>query len=430
MSSGSKNDGHPSPPGGDAGAPATWLPNLVGGVSIWKLAVDLNEPKFFDGRLLVPETEGSDSLPVTVRWDLANLLPLDQAQALYPADVAAAMTEFQAALARVAKVFATPDSGFDKYKAAFTVPSVDADGGASYFYSPDNKKLHVINWGASPRSMAGRAEYVFGYEDWGKALASAGVAAGSVSALAAVAPGVAAATTAADPRKDEKKDEKKDKKDDGKKRAWWMWPLFALIALALVLLAVLFLKACDEQTKLGNPDGGEAGAEASADGASDGAAAGDGASEGGDAAGLGDAGADASGADAAGDAMADASGDAGKDGGKDAGKDGSTASDDDDDDDDTDSDIEIGPDGKPVPGGKVTVTFGGAPGGQLATAKKGPHRRHFQAEATKWRISAGNDRVTRSEARGKRFDVWLAPNKTFQGVGVEWQDRSGKWHVH
>ena len=54
----------------------TWLPNLVGGVSIWKLAVDLNEPKFFDGRLLVPETEGSESLPVTVRWDLTGLTPL------------------------------------------------------------------------------------------------------------------------------------------------------------------------------------------------------------------------------------------------------------------------------------------------------------------------------------------------------------------
>ena len=35
------------------GPNATWLPNLVGGVSIWKLAVDLNEKKFFDGSLLV-----------------------------------------------------------------------------------------------------------------------------------------------------------------------------------------------------------------------------------------------------------------------------------------------------------------------------------------------------------------------------------------
>src|SRR6201999_758151 len=31
---------------------ATFLPNLVGGVSIWKLARDLNEEKFFDKSLL------------------------------------------------------------------------------------------------------------------------------------------------------------------------------------------------------------------------------------------------------------------------------------------------------------------------------------------------------------------------------------------
>ena len=31
---------------------------------------------------------------------------------------------------------------------------------------------------------------------------------------------------------------------------------------------------------------------------------------------------------------------------------------------------------------------------------------------------------------GKRFDVWLAKGKTFQGVGVEWADKSGKWHAH
>jgi hypothetical protein len=417
------------------GPNATWLPNLVGGVSIWKLAVDLNEPKFFDGRLLVPETEGSESLPVTVRWDLTNLLPLSEARAKHPAEVAAAITDFQTALGRVAKVFSTPDSGFDKYKAAFTVPSVEADNGGNYFYSPEKKKLYVINWGASPRSMAGRAEYVFGYEDWGKAFNDKGggaAGAGSVSALAAAgavgAAGAAAAVAAADPKKDDKKDPKKEKKDDGKKRPWWMWPLFALIAIALILLALFLLKACEEQKNLGNADGGEGGAEAAADGSNDSAAAGDGANEaGGDAAGAGDAIADAmaeAGADAAG-------ADAGKDGGKDAGKDGSTGStSDDDDDDDTDSDIEIGPDGKPVPGGKVTITYGGAPGGQLTTAKKGPHRRHFQAEAVKWRISAGNDRVTRSEARGRRFDVWLAPGRTFQGVGVEWQDKSGKWHAH
>ena len=79
---------------------ATWLPNLVGGTSIWKLGVDLNEAKFMDGRLLVPETEGSESLPVTVRWDLTGLVPLSEARAKHPEDSAAAIRDFQAALQR------------------------------------------------------------------------------------------------------------------------------------------------------------------------------------------------------------------------------------------------------------------------------------------------------------------------------------------
>jgi hypothetical protein len=425
------------------GPNATWLPNLVGGVSIWKLAVDLNEAKFFDGRLLVPETEGSESLPVTVRWDLSNLLPLREARAKYPTEVDAAIKDFQGALERVAKVFATKDSGFDKYKTAFTVPSVDADADdprGNYFYSESTKKLYVINWGASPRSMAGRAEYVFGYEDWGKAFKDkeAAIAVGSVSALVAApavaGPTVDAAAEAAKKKEQEKKDaEKKKKDDDGKKRPWWMWPLFALIAIALVLLALFLLKACEEQKNLAAADGGEAGAEASVDGATDSAAAGDGSSEaGGDAAGAGDATADAAADDGGGDAGADAaSADAGKDGGKDAGKDsGSASNDDEDDGDDTDSDIELGPDGKPKPGGKVIITMGGAPGGALPAAKKAPHRRHYQADAVKWRVASGNEKVTRTETRGKRFDVWLAKGKTFQGVGVEWQDKTGKWHAH
>ena len=88
-----------------------------------------------------------------MRWDLTNLLPLHEARAKHPAEVGAAIEDFQAALARVAKVFSTPNTGFDKYKAAFTVPSVEADDGGNYFYSPTSKKLFVINWGASPRSM-------------------------------------------------------------------------------------------------------------------------------------------------------------------------------------------------------------------------------------------------------------------------------------
>lgn len=414
------------------GPNSTWLPNLVGGVSIWKLAVDLNEPKFFDGRLLVPETEGSESLPVTVRWDLTGLVPLKEARAQHPGEVDAAVKDFTAALDRVAKVFATPNSGFDKYKTAFTVPSVDAEDGGNYFYSPASKKVLVINWGASPRSMAGRAEYVFGYEDWGKAFNdddAALAAGGSVSALAvagvagAATGGAAAAAMAT--KKDDKKDDKKEKKDDGKKRPWWMWPLFALVAILLVLLALFVLKACDQKAIGPNADGGDGAVEASADGSDDGAAAGDAASEdGGDAGGEG-----------AGDAMADArasdGGDAGADAasadGGDAGKDGGSASNDDEDDDDEPGG---GAGGAGGGGGKVVVTLGGAGGGSGPAAKTGPHRRHYQAEAVKWRITSGNDKVSRTEARGKRYDVWLAPGRTFQSVGVEWQDKSGKWHAH
>ena len=417
------------------GPNATWLPNLVGGVSIWKLAVDLNEAKFFDGRLLVPETEGSESLPVTVRWDLTGLVPLRDARAKYPGDVDKAVKDFQGALDRVAKVFATKDSGFDKYKTAFTVPSVEAEDGGNYFYSPTTQKLYVINWGASPRSMAGRAEYVFGYEDWGKAFKDkdgGALGGGSVSALA-TASAVAAADAAKKDQKKREEEEKKakdkdEKKDDGKKRPWWMWPLFALIAIALILLALFLLKACEAQNNLMTADGGEAGAEAAADGSNDSAASGDAMGEAGDDA-AGDAGADAAG-DAAGDAAADAAGDGG-DAGKDAGKDAAASNDDEEDDgDDTESDIELGPDGKPKPGGKVIIMMGGAPGGSGPAAKKAPHRRHYQADAVKWRVAAGNEKVTRTETRGKRFDVWLAKGKTFQGVGVEWQDKAGKWHAH
>ena len=415
------------------GPNATWLPNLVGGVSIWKLAVDLNEAKFFDGRLLVPETEGSESLPITVRWDLTGLVPLKDARAKHPNDVEKAVKDFQGALERVAKVFATKDSGFDKYKTAFTVPAVDAEDGGNYFYSPTTQKLYVINWGASPRSMAGRAEYVFGYEDWGKAFkdqSGGALGAGSVSALATASAVAAADAAKKDEKKkeEEKKENEKAKKDEGKKRPWWMWPLFALIAIALILLALFLLKACEEQSNLAAADGGEAGAEASADGSNDSAASADAMGEGGDAASSDDAMADAAG-DSGGDAGADAAGDGG-DAGKDAGKDASASNDDDDDGDDTDSDIEVGPDGKPKPGGKVVITMGGAPGGALPAAKKAPHRRHYQADAVKWRVASGNEKVTRTETRGKRFDVWLAKGKTFQGVGVEWQDKAGKWHAH
>jgi hypothetical protein len=405
---------------------ATWLPNLVGGTSIWKLAVDLNEPKFFDGRLLVPETEGSESLPVTVRWDLTGLIPLSEARQQHPEAVTTALAEFQAALARVAKVFSTPNSGFDKYKEAFTVPSLEADQGANYFFSAEQKKLFVINWGASPRSMGGKAEYVFGYEDWGKHWTAAAAGAAVVAAAATVA------ASAVAPNKDEAKqndEAKAKKKDESKPRAWWFWPLFGLVAIVLVLLALFLLKACEDQ-KTG-PDSGAADALAEGAASSDGATGNEGGSADGAAGGGLDGGDDAGGSgDAAGasDAAADAGADAAStDGGKDAGKDGA-ASDDDDDDDDfpTGSSGGAGTSGGAGSSGGTVVVKVGPGGGQ----KTSVHRKHYSDEAQKWRVAGGAHKVSRTEQAGRRFDVWLSPGQTFEGVRVEWQDKAGKWHVH
>lgn len=408
---------------------ATWLPNLVGGVSIWKLAVDLNEPKFFDGRLLVPETEGSESLPVTVRWDLTGLVSLREAQSRWPEEVGAAIRDFQSALDRVAKVFATPNSGFDKYKQAFTVPSLDADGGSNYFYSHDRKKLFVINWGASPRSMGGRAEYVFGYQDWGRVFDQTGALSSEPQLAAALATGESPALTAAASAvaKDEgakKKDEPKEEKaKDEKQRPWWIWPLFALIAIALVLLALFLLRTCEEPTTPG-PD---AATDALVDGATDGATSEGGADAATDAASdatadAGDSGDAATDAGDAGDGGGDA-GDAGKDGGQDAG----LALDDDDDDEPG------GGGGGGGAGGSGTVivkTFPGGGTGPGAGARTSVHRRHYHEDAVAWRVTAGTEKLARTEQRGSRYDVWLTPGKTFEGVKVEWQDKAGKWHPH
>ena len=420
---------------------ATWLPNLVGGTSMWKLAVDLNEAKFFDGRLLVPETEGSESLPVTVRWDLTGLIPLAEARTKHPEDVAQATKDFQAALERVAKVFATPNSGFDKYKSAFTVPSLDAENGSNYFYSPEKKKLYVINWGASPRAMGGKAEYVFGFEDWAKQWADPAAIAAATGVAAAGATAAAVAQEAPKPdeaKKDDAKKKEEKKKDERRGRPWWLWPLFGILVIALVLLAIFLLKACEQQkTKdlaeagLNLPDGAtlladgavllpdgavvawDAGEDASAlaDGGDAGAL-----SDGGDAGALGDGGADG------GDA-----GDAGAKKHKDGGADG--GGDDDDDDDDT-----LGGGGSSGGtivgggGGKVIVkTF---PGGAGAGNKTSVHRKHYSDDAVAWRVAGNTSKVSRTEDSGHRFDVWLNPGATFEGVRVEWQDAKGKWHVH
>ena len=401
----------------------TWLPNLVSGVSIWKLAPDLNEEKFFGGRLLVPETEGSESLPSTVRWNLASLLPLSEARQKHPAEAAASIEDFKACLDRAAKAFAQEDSGYFRDREALTVPSLEADGVENYFYSATDRRLYVINWGATPRTLAGQKEFLFGYAEFGKVF-------GAASAVAAVA---TRKDSPAQPKAEEKKDEKKDaeeEKKDDKGRPFWVWLLLGLGFVVLLLALLALMKTCNDAKERADagPDamaegGAEAGSEAGTDGATD--ATTDAANEAGaDAGDAGDAGKDAS-ADA-GDA-----GDAGKDGGKDAGDGGKKVK------GKTGYDNDAS-----FKNGKVTVTGGGGGGGGGGTVKvtmsqgpgggsqTGPHRRHDHPQAVAWRIVHGDARVSRTEEAGKRFDVYLHKGESFDGVEVEYQDSDGDWHAH
>lgn len=390
-----------------------WLPNLVEGVSIWKLARDLNEDKFMGGRLLVPETEGSDSLPTSIQWNLEGLVPLAEARAAHPADVEAATKDFFESLDRVAKTFGAEDSAFHKYKSAFTVPSIDADGGANYFYDPAKKRLAVINWGSSPRSFGAASDLVFGWESFDKWAKGAAAAA----PVAAAAPAVAAAAAAPKPEDEKKDEEKKDdeKKDDDKKgRPWWMWLLFGLGVVALLLLILWLLKACEDQKNAPGADAATDAMDAAALVDGDAEAGADAAGDGGDA---GDAAADAK------DAASDA---------KDSGKDGSVASNDDDDDDDGPGGSSGG--GGGGGGGGGSSGGGGGPkkviSGPAGLAKGGPHRQHFHKDATDWRVSSGMDKVRKAVVRGNRFDVYLGAGKTFEGVRVEYKDAGGAWHAH
>jgi hypothetical protein len=400
----------------------TWLPNLVGGVSIWKLARDLNEPKFMDGRLLVPETEGSESLPTSVTWDVARLMPFAEAREKHGPDVEKATQEFAAALSRVADEFRKESSGYNQYKEAFTVPSIEADDGGHYFYDPAEKKLFAVNWGATPRSLSGYQEFVFGWDRFGKAMAGAA----TLAAAKAAASGKTAPADGDKKPEDDKKDEKK--KDEEKKRPFWIWLLLVALFIGILLLILYLLKACEAQQTSPLSDAsadalvdGEAGAltDAASDAEAGGEAGAEAGTDGGDAGDAGDASADA------GKDGGDAGADAGKDGGKDA---GATADDDDDDDEDLDDDGSGGGGGGSGGGG------GGGGGGKKVTAgpaggaKGGPHRVHVHPQAVEWRITSGWGKVSRTVQKGHRFDVYLGKGNTYDGVRVEYKDPKGAWH--
>jgi outer membrane protein OmpA-like peptidoglycan-associated protein len=141
--------------------PGKWVPNLAKGASIWRLAPDLNVAALFDGRLLEPKIAGSENLPSKIEWNVTGLLSIDDARRSHPDDVDAAFADFVGCLERAATLFER--SGYEHYREAFSIPAFDADHGAHYFYSPADRALRVINWGASPSRAGSSSDRVIGY---------------------------------------------------------------------------------------------------------------------------------------------------------------------------------------------------------------------------------------------------------------------------
>jgi hypothetical protein len=137
-----------------------WLPNLAGGVSIWNLAPDLNRRELFDARLLEPALEGPANLPTEVEWNVSGLEPLALARERDPQGVRVALEDLAACAERAAARFEEAGSGYDKFRGAFTLPAIDLDGGAHYFFGREDRKIFVKNWGAAPRKIAQRTALV------------------------------------------------------------------------------------------------------------------------------------------------------------------------------------------------------------------------------------------------------------------------------
>jgi hypothetical protein len=455
----------------------SWLPNLVGGVSIWKLAPDLNEPQFFGGRLLVPETEGSDSLPVRVEWDLTGLVPLPEAREKHADRIEPAVAELFACLERTARVFETGGSGYDRYKAAFTVPALDADGGAHYFFSPRDGQLKVINWGASPRKIRHEKHYLFGYQEFADLIRKEQESGGpsGAGALGGVGPGPgaglvadagadgAAGAEAGGEATDEKKDEDEKKGEHEEKdekgalwgKPWWMWILYLVGLLFLIGLVFALLSDCQGTSGSGSAGGLDGGLAAGADAGArvDGALAeapiyghasddaGPRATElhgdGGAASEQADGGAGAEPADSGGGGEGSGGGGEGSGGGGEGsggggegsgeGGEGSGPG--------SGSGSEEAPptneDGEPIYGEvrTPTGTVYWAPG-EGGRAVQLPSRQYFHPDAQQWRIVGGTRKVHDYAGSGANFRVFLRPGERFDGVRVQWRDGAGVWHDH
>lgn len=383
-----------------------WLPNLVSGVSLWRLVGDLNDPRFMDGRLLAPETEGPDTLPTEVRWNTGDAIPLPTARTSHPEAVEAAIADFRACLARVEKELANKESPFHRFKDAFVVPS--AETGENYYFDPNEKKLRVANWGASPRSVGGGGSFL-GMGSLGQLFAPPIAPAAAVAAVA-----VAAAEAPKEATKPAEDAEKKPKEEPKKGERSLLAAI--VIAALLALLVALFLwkfRDCNE-----HGTAVDAGGDALADAAlADGAA---------------DTGLDGAGPDGAADAGLDGAADAG-----DAG-DASVLAEDDDvliDESDVQSEVSVDSDTAlsgssktyATSKGKLTVAGGGK--GKLGKTP-GRHRVYVAKDAVAWRVASGKEKVVRTLDEGHRFDAWVGEGASFEGVRVEYKDAAGKWHVH
>jgi outer membrane protein OmpA-like peptidoglycan-associated protein len=203
--------------------PGKWVPNLAKGASIWRLAPDLNAPALFEGRLLEPKIAGSENLPSKIEWNVTGLLSIDEARRSHAEDVDAAFADFVTCLERAATLFER--AGYEHYREAFSIPAFDADGGAHYFYSPADRALRLINWGASPSRAGAGSDRVIGY----------------VGIVALVAKEKAKHAVARSGVHARKKD----------RRAWW-W--LVLIALALAVAVIVALLASDRSEPRDEPD--------------------------------------------------------------------------------------------------------------------------------------------------------------------------------
>ena len=144
-----------------------WLPNLVGDVSIWRLAPDLNHEALFGGCLLEPRTEGSDTLPSSVEWDVTGLLSLERAAAEDRARLETAVRSFCDRVERARALF-EEDRAYARFRDAFTLPAWSETH--AYLFDPKRAELRVLNWGAHPRGAGARSDRVIGYGALGAAV--------------------------------------------------------------------------------------------------------------------------------------------------------------------------------------------------------------------------------------------------------------------